>query len=592
MGVPGFFAWLMKNYEKKGVIMESLSDEQVVDLFYMDANCLIHPQCFKILHHLTKATSLENLEKKMIKRILNYIDYLIDVVNPKVGSYISVDGVAPQAKMDQQRKRRYRSSQDSDIKREIEKRHKKDSFSNWTNTVITPGTEFMEKLHSAIIKYINEKKDRKIIYSSYHTPGEGEHKILQDLKSSKYESFVIYGLDADLIFLSLASQRKNIFLLREADQLRSLTGQKEKSMFVDDPINDIFEELNFVSVDGIRECINEHLIGMIRKKMKEDFEDQELEKEMKKFEDKDFTNDFVFVCYLLGNDFLPHLPSVDIKTGALDFIMACYIDIYLDTNIGIIDLEKGLHINSAFLDLLLKSISTNEVYYFREILPSYLERCQKRRCPTSDPFEKELWDLENLKGERERDPIRLGDGHPRDWKYRYYYHYFKVSNYQNQLIADMCLQYLTGVRWVAKYYFESIASWDWQYPYTHAPFVSDLSRFLSESDTDLNSIEFELSEPSLPCTQLLAVLPPACVDVLPHSYRYLVTSPNSPIIDLFPTKITIDTLYKDMYWKCIPLIPIVDIKRVREITKNISLTSEEKQRNKMLEPISNSSKRS
>src|SRR5437016_1812586 len=109
MGVPFFMVWLLKHYRKDNLILYSLT--QQVDSLYLDANCLFHPQCFKILEH-NKSKSGISLENLMIKRILEYMDFLISFVNPKNEIFISVDGVAPIAKVNQQRKRRYRSADD------------------------------------------------------------------------------------------------------------------------------------------------------------------------------------------------------------------------------------------------------------------------------------------------------------------------------------------------------------------------------------------------------------------------------------------------------------------------------------------------
>ncbi len=53
MGVPGFFAWILKNYKKKNMITNVSNNEDLKDKIsnlFIDNNCLIHPQCFAILN--------------------------------------------------------------------------------------------------------------------------------------------------------------------------------------------------------------------------------------------------------------------------------------------------------------------------------------------------------------------------------------------------------------------------------------------------------------------------------------------------------------------------------------------------------------
>lgn len=60
----------------------------------------------------------------------------------------------------------------------------------WDSNVITPGTEFMFRLSKAIEFYILERtqthpdwKGVKSVYSDGSVPGEGEHKILDFIRS-------------------------------------------------------------------------------------------------------------------------------------------------------------------------------------------------------------------------------------------------------------------------------------------------------------------------------------------------------------------------------------------------------------------------
>ena len=62
-----------------------------------------------------------------------------------------------------------------------------------------------------------------------------------------------------------------------------------------------------------------------------------------------------------------------------------------------------------------------------------------------------------------------------------------------------------------------------------------------------------------------------------------MTSSESEIIDLFPIKVGIDEINKDISWKCIPLVPNININRIKNAIKGIQLTHDENNRNKNLD---------
>jgi len=571
MGVPYFFGWLLRKYRKNNIITQYINKE--IDVLYLDSNCLFHPQCFKILSLHKDINSNEILENKMFNRILEYIDFLIDYCNPKKEVYISVDGVAPLAKMNQQRKRRFRSIQDKIIINEIKKKYKKNNNNKWSNTVITPGTEFMEKLNNRIIDHFKKKKNKKIkiTLSSYHVPGEGEHKILNDIREktqyNKNNTYVIYGLDADLIFLALASQKSNIYLLREETEVK----KKNTNILKDE--NSIEEELIFVSIDEmkksyvkqIKELIivnsNNKLIGF-------------------NFDENRLISDFIFISFFLGNDFLPHIPSINIRNYGLDNILDAYVKMFHRKKNYILD-ETRVNINNNEFIYFIKILKEKEDGYFRYSYPKYKERNKKIKCRVNDPYEVELWNLNNMKNIKINDPIKLGSDESNMWKFRYYEHHFNESLSQENIINDICNNYIDGLKWVLLYYFKGCNNWTWQYVYSHGAFISDIYYHLINKNTNINNISFEDSNPSKPFEQLLAVLPPQCDYILPKSYKKLVNNYSSPIIEYYPIDIDLDLLDHKMYWECVPLLPTVDINNIKEATKKLKLTKEEKIRNEI-----------
>lgn len=544
MGVPGFFSWLLRKYKRSAVITKEIG---TVDTLYLDANCLFHPQCFKVVDYVVSTGSSKNLEKMMFSRIVNYIKFLVEHVKPK-RLFISVDGVAPVAKMSQQRKRRFKSVHDTAVKNSIKQKHNVKITDIWSNTVITPGTEFMVRLDTVLTEY-TKNNSIETVYSSYKEPGEGEHKILQDIKNCKTtDCTVVYGLDADLIFLTMSCQKDNMYLLRESHVLSKDNVDKEP---IQDITTDVSESLNYISIDGLKECVNSKMSDIITSKIDN-------------IQIPDLTDDFTFICYFLGNDFLPHTPSVSIKSGGLDLLIDCYATIFCETGETIVSRTDTVQFNTVQLELFLKKVAGYEDYYFRKRLPVYLDKIKNKICPETDPYKEEMWKLENMQLFETEDNVRLGVGKPHQWKFRYYEEGTGVSVGQKKYIDSMCDEYIKGVLWTAKYYFEECPSWRWFYPFQTAPFISDIADHISKFNF---SYKFEESEPVTPYVQLLSVLPPECSNLLPLKYRYLMTSAESPIIDMYPVEVKLDTTYKSMFWECEPLIPSIDVGRIIDVIK-------------------------
>ena len=520
MGVPGFFSWLLAR-DKKKILKESL--EQKIDYLFLDTNGLIHPQCFKTLDDNGQFSNLEELENKMIVSILSYIDFIVAYVQPQKMLYIAIDGVAPMAKVKHQRARRYKSVVDSEIIKEIKKNNNVPYNKSWSNACITPGTKFMSKITKAINEHVASIQCPKVIFSSAFQPGEGEHKIMSYIRSETFlpnDSFCVYGLDADLIFLSLASSKQNIFLLRE---YREIDRKKTGLPFV------------WVCINSLRNCITKIFA---ERNISHDF----------------LINDFIFLCYLLGNDFIPNIPTVNIYENGIDKLLDVYSNAYKDTSLLTVE-KKNIKINISFLTEMFHLLSLEENETLRT---QWKKGLRKKQPPSADKYAVEMWNYENLNFEIE-DFVRLGSDHQSLWQKRYYQHYFK--NAHN--VPSICQNYMEGLYWIAFYYFIDCKSWKWYYKFDHAPLVSTIHFFLSKEK--LRPIMFRKDQPITAMEQLLIVIPPKLSYLLPTELAALF---QLQLASLTPITYSIDYVRKLKNWQGMPILPDIDLKKIHSTLTN------------------------
>ena len=221
MGVPKFFRWLSERYP---LVNQRVLEKNQIDCFYLDMNGIIHNSFQKALEELNFG------QEEIFQKIFSYTSHLYRIVRPRKLIYLAIDGVAPRAKMNQQRSRRFRSVKDLDDKKNRSTLNENANISNDSNC-ITPGTQFMSDLSSSFKDWIENKikndpewqQGCDVIFSGPEVPGEGEHKIMNFIrKMKKYNIYekkdlkhCLYGLDADLIMLGLVSREKHFTLLRE-----------------------------------------------------------------------------------------------------------------------------------------------------------------------------------------------------------------------------------------------------------------------------------------------------------------------------------------------------------------------------------------
>ncbi|XP_011881333.1 PREDICTED: 5'-3' exoribonuclease 2 homolog [Vollenhovia emeryi] len=685
MGVPAFFRWLSRKYPS--VIVECIEQKPATpdgicipvnsaepnpngvefDNLYLDMNGIIHP----CTHPEDKPAPKD--EDEMMEAIFECIDRLFRIVRPRKLLYMAIDGVAPRAKMNQQRSRRFRASKETTEKiNEIDRIRselvlkgaalppEKPKEAHFDSNCITPGTPFMARLSACLHYYIHERlnndpgwRNIKVILSDANVPGEGEHKIMDFIRRQRAQpdhdpntQHVLCGADADLIMLGLATHEPNFTIIREefkpnkpkpcdicgqlGHEMRECTGaaanqQPEENVFGSEC------QFIFVRLNVLREYLERELY-MPNLPFKYDFERA--------------VDDWVFMCFFVGNDFLPHLPSLEIREGAIDRLVALYKKAVYKTggfltDSGDVNLDRVQLIMSDLGDVedeIFKKRQQNELAFKQR------EKIKKKRSEIISNF-KPTWipagqfaptalgkqkvksienaryeafkmrvmgrnyntsaaeqsgrnnDLESMlrpegtgsRGQKRKadevaptddsdddqahDEVRLWED---GFKDRYYESKFDVSPDNLAFRNNVALQYVRGLCWVLRYYYQGCASWRWYFPYHYAPFASD---FINIGGL---STEFEKDTiPFRPLEQLMGVFPAASRKHVPEPWAKLMMDPKSQIIDFYPENFKIDLNGKKFAWQGVALLPFVDEKRLFKALAPYydSLTEAEKKRN-------------
>lgn len=584
MGIPRFFRWLSLRYP---VINQSLEGDREFDNFYLDMNGIIHT-----CTHNNDGDIIFLDEVEMFARIFAYTDRLYRIVKPRKFLFLAVDGVAPRAKMNQQRSRRFRSAKEAErvLAEAIARGDLEDGFieERFDSNCITPGTAFMDRLSQAFREWIDYKmrNDRawqtgcKVVFSGPEVPGEGEHKIMEMIREIKRQHrhrgdmpirHCMYGLDADLIMLGLVTHEPYFALLREKLVYRGRIGERlgaaarsppitslsnpaaasesgdnsplaralaaRRMGLVDAPANlDDFEEFHLLEINLLRDELYKEF-AELASRQRSDAPPFHVDLER-------IVDDFMFMGVLVGNDFLPHLPHLDISDGALELLFGAYKEL-LPIMGGYLTDKHRIHPDR--LEAFAARLAEEERAYFnrRGVDENIQEYC----------------DPERYRVAYYRDKFRLN---------------LDAPDGNERLRGQVIQSYLEGLHWVLQYYHHGCPSWTWYYPYYFAPLCSDLR------DLGSYKVRFLKGKPFTPLTQLLGVLPPESSGELPPPYRQLMLDLESPVRDFYPAEFRTDLNGKRFDWEAVVLLPFIEERRLLEAVGSIDphreLTSEERRR--------------
>uniref|UniRef100_A0A8C1ZBR8 5'-3' exoribonuclease n=1 Tax=Cyprinus carpio TaxID=7962 RepID=A0A8C1ZBR8_CYPCA len=671
MGVPAFFRWLSRKYPS--IIVHCLEEkakeyngikipvdtskpnpnEVEFDNLYLDMNGIIHP-----CTHPEDKPAPKN-EDEMMVAIFEYIDRLFNIVRPRRVLYMAIDGVAPRAKMNQQRSRRFRASKEGVELVEEKNKMREEMFlflggylppeeikERFDSNCITPGTEFMDNLAKCLRYYIADRLTNDpgwhnitVFLSDASVPGEGEHKIMDFIRRQRAQPnhdpnthHCLCGADADLIMLGLATHEPNFTIIREefkpnkprpcalcgqmGHEIKDCQGlarekQGEHDEFADTvPVSE--QEFIFIRLIVLREYLERELT-MASLPFPFNFERS--------------VDDWVFMCFFVGNDFLPHLPSLEIREGAIDRLVGIYKDVvhktggYLTEN-GFVNLER--------VELIMQAVGVAEDNIFKKRKDddeSFKRRMKEKKKRMKGPSfvpggqfapqalggrdrpiavqnaRQSAYEMRMQGNQRNQSPAGASNDmdnrgvkrkaedsdsepEPEDnvrlweegWKQRYYKTKFDVDATDDEFRKKVVQSYVEGLCWVLRYYYQGCASWKWYFPFHYAPFASDFK--------DIKGMfsDFEKgTKPFKPLEQLMGVFPAASGNFLPQTWRALMTNPESSIIDFYPDDFAIDLNGKKYAWQGVALLPFVDERRLRAALADVypDLSPEEVRRNSL-----------
>jgi 5'-3' exonuclease len=512
MGIPSYYKKLADF--TKGLVSKSYQGK--ASALFFDFNCMIY-HCARrpnsSLPPYPGPEGNEEWEHLLLEDIVKYVVKVWQSVGQPKEVFLGIDGVVPMAKIKQQRMRRFKSVW---LAEEEKKEGIRENKPSWDTNCITPGTKFMEKLTKRLQTLCTKHPHWSI--SGADEPGEGEHKVMTKLRARKESSdpILIYGLDADLILLTLLNSKEPAYLVREDSEMGVVQ------------VNSMGEEdYSYFSLEVLKQTLPPCI--PIR--------------------------DYVAAMSLLGNDFLPHSLTMKIKEDGHAQLVKTLKSL-AESNLFLLHNEsERFTINQEALLKVLEVWSQEES---SRMLHTFKKKLQMRgRVQMSLETRPLDWMVEAGLAYKEKDTWTI---HPQ-WQTVYRKNWLMCERACD--VDLVCCEYIFGLQWILDYYTgQTPVNMLWSYSRLVPPLWSDLYKCLQQGTYEQPTLFSEA--PIQPHEQLAMVLPMESWHLLQE--KSLRSLPSS-LPQFWPERFCFFSAGRTRLWECEPLLPILSIQQLRSAVK-------------------------
>ena len=514
MGIPTYFRYLFEKYSNAIIQINNKPHPYIYDYFFIDFNSICY-NCYYDNPNVSKDI--------LISKIFDSTLDLCRRVNPKKFLYISVDGPIPFAKIHQQRSRRFKAKQ-MDV---YLSSSSSSSSSSSISHHLAPGTEFMCSLMDYFEKHLHYIRQQlqhhpDVVFSNANQIGEGEHKIMIELRKQKStilkndNTIAVFSPDNDLLSLLMFIDIPKIFLVRYIDS------QMKRLFRLGQSMNSSIKDLVYISIDEISSKFE------MEQHKKLNISSSCPSIGSLQFDKQSLLLDYNFILSICGNDFVQVTPYLRIKNDGLSKLLNIYLAILQKQKSYLID-KDTLNFNKPFLLQFFIELKKREQREWQEVQKfiesqrtnpdksidddSSLSEKQKKEnklshlyiCNPSHPF------FENYIADFLKLESAILSNDVRKFKNMYYSHFLQQSTNHQVLQREkkrMVAEYLTSLKFTLLYYTTNeTPSYEWFYRYRCPPLFSDVAFFLEKNIIDINNIQFKKGQVYSPLEQLIYILP-------------------------------------------------------------------------------------